>query len=198
MGHEFFEDKIGHNIVKVVCLNENISTNDALNMCGVVYVQIPDAPLKLGQIKVNIGHTLAPLRKRIDWHLFDDFGNPKNKTDISISRDIDDTMYIKVLESGLMTKEDALRAENLFIAQYAYDVTTFSSKPYMDIFGLLHDYPHEFTDKMYNQRITKSLYGSQYMGTYDYKDIINGKYSVIKGIEDDLFRIGVIKQKIAI
>ena len=191
-------DHISRKAIKVVSLNKGISTNDVLNMSGVVYIQIPDAPLKNGVMKMNIGHTLSPLRKRLESHLFDNFGAGANKTDMSMSNDTDDTMYIKVVKTGLIDREDALRLESLITANCAYDMTTLPNKGNCDILRLLKYNNYELRNKMYNKVIVQNHNGSPIIGAYDYDDIINGKYSIVDDIEYDLIRVGAIKAKIAV
>ena len=193
----YLPDCYGNRQVRLVSLNHDIPTEKLLKLSNMVYAIIPDIPLKMGYLKVNIGHTLVPFGSRQKSHLFDNFGHPVN-TDLQMSQDTSETMYIKALELNVKDREAGLRWEGLITAQTAYDMTTLPNKDSLDFLKLIKFNQAELSNKMYNKVIFSHHKGRQIIGGWDYEDIKNGKYSVLDDIVNDLFRVGAINHKLVI
>lgn len=191
MDSKVFYDLHTNKSVKVVCLNEGMTIDEALNKTGVVYVQVPDNPLKNGLIKVNIGHTLGDFVGRQIGHFLSE-----SKTSCEISQDIDETLYFKLVSDGITDREQGRRVESLMTAQCAYDMCSFANKQYCDIIRLI-TFDKSLAGKMYNKRLEQTHKGKAIISVRDYNDIISGKYSILDELELDLMRVGAISHKIA-
>ena len=179
--------------IRIVSLNEGIEINELLRKKGVVYLAIPDIPIREGIVKMNIGHALEmTLGNRFNSHLLNNFGDLRvNKTDKEMCGDIDEVLYLKVLAEGIEDKYTALKLESLFTAQEAYNLCPRSDKMYCDIVHIINRYDN-VKKHMYNKLINQTHQERKLWDYKDIQDIINGKYTPSIDIESDLYRVGAL------
>lgn len=165
----------------IVSLNEGVSPRELLNTIGIVYAILPDKPLSNGIIMADIGYSLSSLNNRFAGHCFG-FSGMYSNADLAILKDTADTIYLKVLASGIKTKAEGLRYEGLYMAQFAYDTL-----PKHMRYGGLSDFIHMANGKsLYNSYYT----AKNYINNTDYYDIVERhKYSIVNELIADIKRV---------